>query len=267
MIDLVERLRRLGTRIGSRPASPPPYFWSGVYPDFASVPLAGPGFGGVDWVEQTAALTRSVRDGDTAAAPRDGGLMALAVTALARNGRPVRILDFGGGMGVDYFYLRHVLGNRSMVARYVVLEQQSLSAAGRSLFGGEPALEYADSVEGAGDVFDLVQLSASLQYVNNWRAVLRRLLDLHPVFLLLSNTFSGAFPTFATAQTNHPGSIIPCWFFNRSELESVCSAAGWELATDIETGPLYDQTNLPEDRRPGRARNLVFMSAPHAQRE
>jgi hypothetical protein len=104
------------------------------------VPSHGPGFAGTTWIEQTIAYTNAIRNGEGASTPRDAGLLALGA---------VGVLDFGGGLGVDYFYLRRILarpearepsrdGHRSRVAWYRQHGIQPLRDLGSTGSGQHP---------------------------------------------------------------------------------------------------------------------------------
>jgi len=256
MSRLAARLRTLVAG-AQRPPSP----WRGIYSRFDSVPVAGMGFSGADWVEASVRAVEELAGGAATLAPRDGGLLACAVTSLQPRGTALRVLDFGGGAGIDFVHLTRVCP-RLPALDYVVVEDAGICAAARRLHAAEPRLSFVDDLAAARGPFDIVHMSAALQYVDPWREVLTTLCAHAPQRLFISNSFVGDFSTFATGQVNHPGSTIPCWFFSRAEIVGHCRSLGYVNVVDVATGNHYDQARLPAGRRPGRARNLLFTVEP-----
>lgn len=239
----------------------PRHVWSGVYDSYAAVPRRGDGYEGSrlarDGVAATAAVIARLQSNLEEPAPRDGGLLALLAATVQTDSQPTRIVDFGGGAGIDYVLLRALIRSRPFTLDYTVVERPIMCELARVLHRS-PEIRFVSALDAVREKPDVVYTSAALAYVEPWRDVLSQLMALRPTYIVLANTFCGSFPTYATAQQNVRPDILPCWFLSLDELVGLARAKGYGLVLELRTGLDYDQTNLPVERRPGRARNLVF---------
>lgn len=250
MRDLVRRIRG-----AFRPV------WSGVYPHYRDVPASGPGFHGRYWSDRTRARTETEMRA-TADPGRHDPLQALCVRVAADRG-PVRVLDFGGGMGIGYVRARRAVPKHAAVA-FTVVETEEVCAEGRQVHAGNPEIEFRTSIP-EGLELDIVHAESALQYIPEHRGVIRALTALRARYVLLVELTAGDVPTFATAQLNVPGSVIPYWFMNAHELIDLFRSSGYDLVSDTPSSRRLVGLSVPRPYRLDRGRDLLFELA--AQRE
>ena len=209
--------------------------WEGVYPSFhaATSAVVGSGFLGDVWRTRSLAAARECLEALEAGRPipefrKQNHLLlpAVAATMMATRDR-LRILDFGGGLGIGYMALVEGIPHAATRVDFTIVDLPWTVDEGRRLLPG--AVRYMDALPGE-EEFDLIYSVSALQYIENWRMTLGALLDCRADFILLSDVFAGEIPTFVTLQ-NYYGSRIPHWFWNFEELLEVCSAAGYTLVT------------------------------------
>jgi putative methyltransferase (TIGR04325 family) len=207
--------------------------WEGVYPSFhaANSAVVGPGFCGDVWRTRSLAAARGCLEALEAGRPlpqfhkqRSVLLPAVAATMMAIRDR-LRILDFGGGLGIGYMALVEGIPHAASRIDYTIVDVPPVVDEGRRLLPG--AVRYMDALPGE-EGFDLVHAASALQYVEDWRMALGALLDYRADFILLSDVFAGEIPTFVTLQ-NYYGSRIRHWFWNLEELLEVCSGSRYTL--------------------------------------
>lgn len=87
-------------------------------------------------------------------------------------------------------------------------------------------------------VYDLVWISQTLQYFEDWRGLLRSLTAKRPRHLLIQGLLGGGQPCFASLQ-NFYGSKIPVWFFNVKEIVESLSRLGYDLCMETEVPSEY----------------------------
>jgi len=198
--------------------------WDGVYSSFSEVPVTGPGFDGETWVNNSLKKIVALREKALESSPlppvsnyREALLPLLAALILQRKGS-VRILDYGGGIGFTYYQTFYALSQTSKL-EYHIIEREAVCQAGRDFFGQtNKIIKFHSSIDIVNGVFDIVYMSSIIQYIDDWKELLRQvLMALSPDYLLLIDVFTGNIPTFATAQ-NYYGSKIPQWFLNIGEL-------------------------------------------------
>jgi putative methyltransferase (TIGR04325 family) len=241
VLDLARRAA--GVRWGAGP------IWQGVYSHFRDVPCHGNGFEDTRWLEdsrrdvQRMQLLRR-RVGAVPAPPGShSSLLALLVSITSRDKHTVRVVDFGGGLGVSYIPLIGALVGGGML-EYHVVESPSVCLAGTRLFGDDGRISFHSALpERLGEV-DIVHLSSSLQYVENYERLLDDLLRLRPAYVLLARCSAGDIPTYASAQRNMYGSSIPYWFINGDELLGLMGARGYR-SPETCCFPLHDWRRGP----------------------
>lgn len=235
--------------------------WEGVYQSFADVPSFG-GFGRDNWItpvraETVAALQEARAHHITSSAPSgDRALLPLLVALLMQHHAPVRILDWGGGLGLSYAHVIGALLDASRV-EYHIVELPELVAEGRLMQEDHDSIMFHESVP-AGVAFDIVYVSTALQYVNDYETLIRDLAAVGSPYLFLQRLSAGPIPTFATAQRNLAGSSIPYWFINIHELVALLVRCGYYLVFRSASDMIRDQAALPADHRLEHTVNLLF---------
>jgi putative methyltransferase (TIGR04325 family) len=162
--------------------------------------------------------------------------VAVLAAQRARDGLPVRLLDFGGGLGVNFFTVASALPPSSRFAWHVV-DTPLNCAAGRELFVDEPRCQFHSSPPN--DDYDLVLASSVLQYIPEWGNALTKLSNRNASYLCLTRLPMTTGPTFAARQqiafTSGPhagksAGATPHWFFSREELIARLAANGYGLS-------------------------------------
>lgn len=234
--------------------------WDGVYPTFAHAArdAVGPGFSGETYEARALSATRDCLDALAEGRPipsfhkqRSTVLPAIVAMQL-RPPSTLRIIDFGGGLGIGYLTLVECLGPAVGTIDYTVVEIAPVCATGRTLFPhGE--IRFVDTLPD--EPFDLVHSASALQYVEDWRGLLAGLCRYKAPYMLLSDVFAGSVTTFATLQ-NYYESRIAHWFLNIDELLQALSSLGYRLlmksfvsARRLGVDDVLPMENFPPDRR------------------
>lgn len=239
--------------------------WEGTYPSFREVPAGGAGFSSRSWSEKSVARLRELRAPEAAAVPQAVAytstlLHAVAALALAETPR-LTVLDFGGGLGLTYASLLKAAGDPKGLA-YHVVENSEVCAEARREFAGDARVTFHETLPDLSDV-DVVHAQSSLQYIEDWKAMIGRLAAYGARRMILTDVPAGEFPTYASAQ-NYYGSRIPCWFFNAAEFVSALEAAGYRvilrtrfLGTYLGAWQDHPMDNFPAAQRVGRSCNFL----------
>jgi putative methyltransferase (TIGR04325 family) len=244
--------------------------WEGVYCSFAEVPVVGPGFDGEMWIANSLKKIQMLKDEarrddhlPPVSSNQDCLLPLLAALFYKLNGS-VRILDFGGGMGIGYYQTVYGLPPAEGLEFHIV-ERESVCRAGKAFFGaaaGSPC--FLSEVPDAPGMYDIVHLGSVIHYVSEWRHLISGLSALSAQYLLLTDVPAGNVPTFATAQ-HYYGSKIPVWFFNIEDILQAVISFGYELIFQSAYLPLIlgelqelPMRNFERKYRLKRMRNLVF---------
>ena len=231
-----------------------------MYSRFEDVPARG-GHEDNFWVRATKERTQeALRAGERAAEPTGDSLALVMVAgAFLRRSSSIRILDFGGGMGIAYLDLRRSLGPDVRI-EHTVVELPRVADVGRTLFPRDSCVSFASELP-SGD-FDVVNACGALQYLDDPFAGLRRLLGYRAPYVLVTKIPAGANPRYATAQLNLSGSVVPCWMFNLDELAAVVRQAGYVVLSrawsDVSLIRTYRTRGIPRSHRPERMVSLLL---------
>ena len=254
----MEMLRPNGT---SSPRFP---IWEGVFAHYRDVPATGKCFENdtflADALTYTTAVMRSVNHPNPTvrpSLPEHEALLFLAA-AVAPEGRPLRLIDFGGCLGTAYLYLRSYL-NSSVGVEYLIVETPKMVAAGRDLFANDHNVRFFETLtDVATEVVDIVYVNSALQYIEDYAEVFCALCRIGAQHFLLARLSAGDFSSYASAQRNVQGNVLAYWFINANELIRLAHTEGYSLKARVAIGPEHDQSNFPPDRRMGRTCNLLF---------
>jgi putative methyltransferase (TIGR04325 family) len=190
----------------------PKSIWSGVFRSFSEVAGSSAVFDDAQWVNKLGErLDRQIAEGPSYT--RDYPL-AVAASMLACRGRPLRIIDVGGGIGATLLAVADALPNADVEGH--VVEKNEICKEGRRRLSDRKWLNFHDQFPHLADV-DIVHFGSTLHYIEHWRKVLSQAVSCHPNCVVISELPAGNIETFVTAQ-HYYGSSIPVWFFNRAEL-------------------------------------------------
>ena len=246
--------------------------WEGIYASFNEAPTVGPGFAGSTWGE------RSIEAARDAAAKLAAGetidyslrqrnqLLPIVVAMLVTQQSHVSVLDFGGGLGAGFTVLANAVGNHIACVDYRIVEVESICRTGRALYAAGTGPTFNSEIPSAG-TFDVVHTSSVIQYIEDWRGLLRRLARLGAPYLSFGDVFIGGIPTYVTLQ-NYYESQIRHWFINAAEFIGEVERQGYELALrtacDVKVldayGPL-PMINFPPALRIPHTSHLLFGKA------
>ena len=240
--------------------------WEGIYSSFADVPKVGDGFAGSEW--NSAMLEKGRLAIESHETPRNDAsiystsLLPLVVALSGKKEDPVRILDFGGGIGTTFAAVAEGVRNRRL--DYHVVEMPNVCEIGARIFKDDPRISFHSTLPVDITSVDIVHFGSSIQYVEDWRDFLQRVVRYRPGLLLFTELMAGDIPTFATAQ-NYYGSTIPAWFFNFREFTDHLARLGFRLEFTAPYAGTYlgkvqpvPQPNFAPEYRLGCASHALF---------
>lgn len=257
-------LRSPVVKVVARWANKEPFIWDGVYESFAQVPVAGDGFVSNAWLTDMERYTRAAikalcDDGSAIPAnvPQYHALLAMLVSTLPVMDRPVRVLDFGGGMGIGFANVSRCMA-AGLDVEYLIVDNEESCERGRRLLEDFSSVSFMSELPRDVEGVDVIVLSSVLQFVEEYEKLLSSLAAFRPTHWLFSFLPAGDVPTFASAQLNVPGSVLPVWFFNVRELVEKIETLGYELVFKSALDRVFDMSNFPLTHQLPRQCNLLF---------
>jgi putative methyltransferase (TIGR04325 family) len=156
-----------------------------IFPDYASALAAcGESYNAPDIAEVVAYKTAQPLDRwQILSEQAMNTIAAVAVAAAEVSGRPLRVLDFGGGCGFHYL---HASATLAFPLQWAIVETPLMAKAATKLAANRFTV-FTDIASAASALqsVDLVHVSGALQYTSDPLATLRELAALQPLHLAL----------------------------------------------------------------------------------
>lgn len=235
--------------------------WEGVFSSFSEAANSsiGPGFSGAVWKDRQAAVMQECvtalkfKESIPPFHKQRSACLPPVVAMLLSSRNKVKILDFGGGLGIGYAVLLEAIPCASKRVEYCVVELKPVCDEAK-WFSSNQSIQFVHDLPTNAE-FHLIYSSSAIQYVEDWRGIVKLLADYGAKYLLLSDVFAGDIPGFVTLQ-NYYGSRIPHWFINLDELISVAAENGYDLTmkTVSTSRRLGADDRLPMDNFPSEYR-------------
>jgi putative methyltransferase (TIGR04325 family) len=241
------------------------YIWQGIYKKYDDVPVRGSGYEGRRLLHETFVHTESVRKASLQdrffpiAVMGQHVFLPMLVSIIDRD--PVTILDFGGGLGIDFIHLVSSVSGAKHI-EYHVVEGRSMCELGSNLFFDEPRVHFHTGLPTDLKKVDIIYICTALQYLKDYAGILADLSRYEPEYFLFVKLAAGEIPTYVTSQRNLPDTVVAHWFVNVVELESLMSTNGYTLIFKSVLEREYDQENFPAAYRLPRHCNLLFRRSP-----
>ena len=111
--------------------------------------------------------------------------------------------------------------------KYEILENKKITEVGKSLAKN---INFINSLtELSSNNFDIFHCHSSIQYVEDPSSFISSVIEkISPSFVSFEDLPVVNFDTFATGQ-NYYNSVIPCWFFNKTEFIKILSLYNYSL--------------------------------------
>jgi putative methyltransferase (TIGR04325 family) len=236
------------------------HIWEGIYTSFqeAAPYSTGPGFKGDVYrtrylnVAHECLAALKMNKPIPSYHKQRSTLLPIIVAMMLESKDKLKILDFGGGLGIGYMTIVESIPQYTERIHYEIVEVPEICEVGRELFLG--GVTYSDLLPSKSE-FDLVHSASALQYIEDWPQVLKLLSGYNAQYILLSDVFAGSIPTFLTLQ-NYYGSRIRHWFLNFEELFLTISSLGYGIVLKsfvcsrrLEVEDTLPMDNFPESHR------------------
>lgn len=218
----------------------PNSIWEGLYDSFAQAG-GDAAFESATWLDQIASASR------TATAHSGSGYILSIVAAVLANRTgtaPLRVLDFGGGLGPTYFALMEHLGQTARIDFHVV-ENAAVCRRTREVLPSDSRLTFRETLPAADEHFDIVHAGSSIQYVDDWRGLLGRLRAFGSGAMIFADLPAGKIPATTATLQHYYGSRIPCWLFRLDEFCAAAARDGYVLTYQAPFRRPYFGRDIP----------------------
>ncbi len=194
----------------------------------------------------------------------DDELLSFLASVLLSEKNNLKVIDFGGGIGITYAQLIKSIPHSRNI-QYLIVEKKTVYEAGSEFFKKDKKIRFFNSMPKIRKA-DIVYLRSSLQYIDDWRKTLADLASYKPRFFLFVDLFAGNIPSYVTVQ-NYYGGKIPTRFFNIKEIKNFMKNKGFEVLFEAPYASAFfgkpgdfPQENFPDKYKLGRSKNILFFN-------
>ncbi|MGA9755650.1 MAG: methyltransferase, TIGR04325 family [Desulfobaccales bacterium] len=134
--------------------------WEGVYNSFREIEVKGEGFDGDIWTNIVERETREITEGETIPSLLKGDssllpFLVVIISTMANFNNNIKILDFGGGAGVGYLYLKKAVPQIDNLEFHIV-ESDKVCQLGRLNFQKNPQVFFHSRLPEHISNFDII---------------------------------------------------------------------------------------------------------------
>ncbi|RDX35482.1 methyltransferase, TIGR04325 family [Arcobacter sp. HD9-500m-PIT-SAG03] len=246
--------------------------WEGVYESFSKSPSCGKGYDSNKWIESSykkmkESLSKLNKNEFTnsSIAFNSSPLFIISSLLYAKK-KKLKILDFGGGMGISFVELISVLPESKNLS-FTIIDNKKTCEKANNLFKKDSRIEFKDELLPR-DKYDIVHISSSLQYIKDWKILIKLLCtEYNAEYFIFNDLPAGNIKkTYATIQ-NYYSSKIPYWFFKTEDILNEMNKHNYKLIFKsnflnniLNKYEYMPQMNFEVDYRIGYAKNLIFKS-------
>ena len=241
--------------------------WEGVYSSFAEAGGDLDAFDSDVWIDkQKSRILNALEDHNTKnIVSKDYPLPLVVAIALSQK-EQLKILDFGGGMGLQYLEMISKAPESQNTVDYYVLDGKTSIDNRPKELNQFSKLHFMQDIDDINFHVDIIHIGSTLQYIEDWKGLLQSLADkFAPKYFVFSDFLAGDIPTFVSHQIFYEKKI-PHIFFNLSDFcdfmtEKFSSSLLFRtkfIRSILNQEEVFPNFALPEKFRIDRACNLVF---------
>ena len=229
--------------------------------------MKGEGFDGDIWADiverETKEVAEELTEGGTVPGLLKGDnsllpLLVAIISARSDSKDSIKILDFGGGAGVDYLFLEGAV-HRVDNLEFHIVDSDKVCRCGRLIFQANPQVFFHTALPEHISDFDIIHVDSVMQYIEDYASLLKNLCSYKPEYILFVRLSAGDIPTYVSKQVNVPGCCLPYQFINVGDFITTMNQLGYRLSFKSSGDLEYNQDNFPSAYRMGRTCNLLFI--------
>jgi putative methyltransferase (TIGR04325 family) len=236
------------------------YKFEGIYQSYDDVPSSGSEFKSQKWVDDTYVYTKNAIENSSVPILNHTLLPILAYLEFSKE-KKMNILDFGGGIGIDYLNLKACFND--YILNYFIIENKEICQSSTDKFQEDNNIHfipYEDFDKGVEKNIDVCYCNSALQYINDYKYILTKFVSFNPKYIVFERLSAGNNPTFYTGQKNIGGCLSYC-MINIKELILFLDERGYDVLYEEKTSLKYEISNThdsPPECRAIRTMNVIF---------
>lgn len=192
------------------------YIWEGSFKNFKDVRLKknGIGFNGKYHLnnikKEYEQIDKQVKQNKKISIKLTNRIKFLlpSIKKILKEKNKIKILDFGGGYGLAFFYLKQELRKDIEKIEFDLVDMPKIT---NIIKNKNCKFNIFNEIKKKN--YDLIFTSSCIQYIPKWKLIIKAFCKLKPNNLLFLDLFAGNIKNFVSIQ-NYYDSKIPQWFLN-----------------------------------------------------
>tara|TARA_X000000950_G_scaffold288943_1_gene408559 strand:+ start:1551 stop:2288 length:738 start_codon:yes stop_codon:yes gene_type:complete len=190
------------------------FFWQGINKNFDKKAKLDKVFENDKWIEKIKQKLESFISESVESNINNYAEYCLSVVVACLDKKNVSILDFGGGVGEEYFKIQNLVQNKKI--KYYLLENKEIIQILKGK-GFDKKINLITNIKN-NERKDIIHFGSSFHYMENWKLTLKNCLMCRPKYIIFADLLSGDIDyTFSTNQLYY-GKKIPIWIFKENDI-------------------------------------------------
>ncbi|MDP2364242.1 MAG: methyltransferase, TIGR04325 family, partial [Ignavibacteria bacterium] len=188
----------------------------------------------------------------------------LVVGMLLATREKLSVLDFGGGMGLQYLEVIAKVPVAKERLDYYIMDGNASIQNRPDELNQFNKLKFISNIEDLKEPIDIIHIGSTLQYVNDWKFLIFDLKTKYqPMYFVFSDLLAGDVPTFVSHQIFYE-KRIPVHMLNIDEFISFMKSLGFDnsyqslFQSNILGRETLSNFELPENKRIRKTINIIF---------
>jgi putative methyltransferase (TIGR04325 family) len=239
--------------------------WEGVYNSFAEAGGDLDAFDSDIWVDkQKSRIYSALEDYNTKnTISKDYPLPLVVAMALSQK-EQLKILDFGGVMGLQYLEMISKAPESQNTVDYYVLDGKTSIDNRPKELNQFSKLHFMQDIDDINFHVDIIHIGSTLQYIEDWEELLQSLVNkFAPKYFVFSDLMAGDIPMFVSHQIFYD-KRIPVVMFSLNDIKNLFKEMFFKNiyqssfdASILGSAELPNYA-LPEELRLKYSRNIIF---------
>jgi len=186
----------------------------------------------------------------------------LSIIAASIKKKKISILDYGGGIGEEYFKLKKSVKNKKI--KFFLLEKKEIiELLKREGLNNEIFLLTKIKQN---EKIDIIHFGSSFHYIENWKSILKKCIKCKPEYFIFADILCGEIDrTFSTNQLYYEKKI-PIWIYKEDDIVNFLEANNYQIyyKSNFKSEfikkykDVLPMTNFPKELRIEYPRQLMF---------
>jgi putative methyltransferase (TIGR04325 family) len=190
------------------------FFWQGINKNFDKEAKLDNVFENDKWIEKQKQKLESFLRQPLESFKNDYSEYCLPVVVAGLDKKSVSILDFGGGVGEEYFRIKNSIQNKKI--KYYLLENKEIIQILREK-GFHKKFNLLTNLK-KNKKKDIIHFGSSLHYIESWKSTLKNCISYKPKYIIFADLLCGDIAhTFSTNQIYY-NKKIPIWIFKENDI-------------------------------------------------